>query len=87
MNSNLEQLDKNISATEKDFGKAPEEFAKVPEMHKVQDPAMLGYVKELQFRHQTFVKFLGQDIVIKLFNTFFRAEGPASSEAFSFSSQ
>ena len=77
MNSNLEQLDKNIAATEKDFGKALEEFAKVPETHKVQDPAMLGYVKKLQFRHRMLVKFWGQDVVIKLFNTFEQKDLPA----------
>ena len=38
---------------------------------------MLGYVQKLQFRHQTFVKLLGQDVAIELFNTFEKKDQPA----------
>ena len=79
MQTSLEKIDAKFVSTEKAFQKAVEELQKVPEDAKVKDPAMLGYIKKLQFRHQLFVKFKGSDTVTKLFNTYQKEGDPAPS--------
>lgn len=81
MNTDIEKLEAKLELVDKNFDRAKEELQKVPEDCKVKDPAMLGYIKKLQFRHQLLMKFRGSDEVTKLFNTYQKEGDPTPTPA------
>ena len=81
MQTALEKVDYKFILMEKAYSKAFEELQKVPEDAKVRDPAMLGYVRKFQFRHQLAMKFKGSDTVTKLFNTYQKEGDPSPTHS------
>ena len=68
MGEELEKLGKKFDGVEESFNKALEELKAMPEETKIADLALAGYIRKLQHRYQTFLKWKGDDIVVKLHN-------------------
>ena len=68
MGEELEKLGKKFDGVEDSFNKALEELKAMPEETKIADLALAGYIRKLQHRYQTFLKWKGDDIVVKLHN-------------------